>query len=238
MRFSSALFWAAIATTATCQEAKKLPPVNSLALQKSINRQALAAKARELQAVAYSTPLRNRVMGSEGHNKTVEWITGYLDQMSDYYDYEVQPFVALFSNANGTLKVAGEKLETNVFEYSPNSDGNIRDTIVAVDNLGCNATDFPDEVDGAIALISRGTCEFGLKSALAGAAGAVAAIIYNNEKGLIGGGTLGAPPRPEGDYVPTLGISLADGKAILNALDDGAVTAVANVIAEEYNVTT
>ena len=74
---------------------------------------------------------------------------------------------------------------------------------------------------GSIALISRGTCQFGVKSALAGAAGADAAIIYDNIDEPSLGGTLGPPPRPEGPYVPTAGISLARGTALLDAINSG-----------------
>ena len=99
--------------------------------------------------------------------------------------------------------------------------------------------DFPPEVSGAIALISRGTCEFGLKSALAGTAGADAAIIYDNVEEDTFAGTLGAPPRPEGDYVPTAGISLANGTALLNSINGGAtVTADVNIKSIQENRTT
>ena len=92
---------------------------------------------------------------------------------------------------------------------------------------------------GSIALISRGTCEFGLKSALAGAAGASAAIIYNNVDEDTFAGTLGAPPRPEGEYVPTAGITLAKGTALLNQLNGGAnLTADVNIISIRENRTT
>jgi carboxypeptidase Q len=233
----TAILLAAAATAVLAQDSyDDLPPVKKIPLQKAMTRKALSQKAHELEDIAYSTPDRNRVMSSEGHNKTVEWITGYLDEMSDYYTYEVQPFIALYSNANATLEVDGEEIESEAFEYSPG--GDVEAEIVAVDNLGCNASDYPAEVDGAIALISRGECEFGLKSALAGAAGAVAAIIYNNEAGLIGGGTLGPPPRPEGDYVITTGISRADGRALLNDLDDGSVTGNIVAVSELRNVTT
>jgi len=40
-------------------------------------------------------------------------------------------------------------------------------------------TDYPSTVTGNVALISRGTCPFGNKVALAGAAGAAGAIIYS-----------------------------------------------------------
>ncbi|KAL8934746.1 MAG: hypothetical protein Q9211_005071, partial [Gyalolechia sp. 1 TL-2023] len=75
-------------------------------------------------------------------------------------------------------------------------------------------------------------------SALAGAAGADAAIIYNNiDEDLAG--TLGAPPRPEGAYVPTVGISLAAGTALKDSIAGGAtVTADINVVSVMENRTT
>ena len=51
---------------------------------------------------------------------------------------------------------------------------------------------------GNIALIQRGTCNFGVKADNAKAAGAVAVIIFNEgQPGRTGlmGGTLGPPPR-------------------------------------------
>lgn len=53
-----------------------------------------------------------------------------------------------------------------------------------------------------------------MKSALAGTAGAVGVIIYNNVDGLLAG-TLGSAERPEGPYPPTVGLSKADGLTIL-----------------------
>lgn len=67
-------------------------------------------------------------------------------------------------------------------------------------------------------MISRGICEFGQKSALAGNAGAAGAVIYNNAAGPVGGGTLGQPPRPEGPYVPTASIAQENGTAIVDAI--------------------
>ena len=75
-------------------------------------------------------------------------------------------------------------------------------------------TDYPSDVNGNVALISRGSCEFGLKSVNAGLAGAVGAIIYNNVPGNLSG-TLGEA-RPEGPYVPTAGITQALGAELIN----------------------
>lgn len=242
MRASFLLYWVGATTLAGAQPWGKhwghLPPVDGAALEQAITEAALSTKAQELQDIAYSTPGRNRVMSSEGYNLTVEWITGYLDQMSDYYSYEVQSFIALYSHGNATLSVDGDNIQSaEIFEYS--TGGTIEAEFVLVDNEGCEASDYPDNVADQIALISRGTCEFGLKSALAGAAGAAAAIIFNDEPGPIGGGTLGPPPRPEGDYIPTVGISQQAGQNIVDSLDAGeTVTGVADVYSDIRNVTT
>lgn len=187
------------------QPSDSLPPVDAAGMEEAITESALSTKAMELQDIAYSTPNRTRVISSPGYNLTIEWITSYFDEMSDYYSYQVQPFIALYSEGNATLEVDGENIESaQIFEYS--SGGVVEADFVLVDNLGCEASDYPDEVADQIALISRGECEFGLKSALAGAAGALAAVIFNDEPGPIGSGTLGEPPRPEGPYPPTVGM--------------------------------
>ena len=49
-------------------------------------------------------------------------------------------------------------------------------------------------------------------------------MIYNNADGALSG-TLGPPPRPEGPYVPTAGISLANGTALLMRLTSGPISA-------------
>lgn len=98
--------------------------------------------------------------------------------------------------------------------------------------------DFPAGVKGSIALIKRGTCEFGLKSALAGSAGAVGAVIYNNVPGPVQA-TLGAPPRPEGEYVASVGVSLETGTAWVEAITGGAtLTASLDVATEVKNSST
>ena len=99
-------------------------------------------------------------------------------------------------------------------------------------------SDYPAELAGNIALISRGTCQFGLKSALAGNAGAIGALIYNNIPGPLQG-TLGAGPRPEGDYVPTLALSQEQGTAFVESITGGAtITATLDVLTVIENRTT
>lgn len=61
--------------------------------------------------------------------------------------------------------------------------------------------------------MSRGGCAFAIKSVNAAAAGAAAVIIYNNAPGTLNG-TLGAPGD---EYAPTVGVTQAEGAAVLAA---------------------
>ena len=73
-----------------------------------------------------------------------------------------------------------------------------------------NPADFPAAVSNNIALIQRGSLNFSVKVANAMAAGARAAIIFNNTSGSFSGFTLGSP----GDWIPAVAISQADGLAL------------------------
>lgn len=72
-----------------------------------------------------------------------------------------------------------------------------------------NPADFPAAVNGNIALIERGTLTFSNKVLNATAAGAKAAIIYNNAAGNFNG-TLGGT----GNWIPAVSLSQADGLAL------------------------
>ena len=137
--------------TLLSREAEKKPIVDSKALQALIERSALEQKAHELENAAYSTPDRNRVFSSPGHENTLDFISGYLDTVADYYTYTRQPFEALYSQASGNFSADGTDYEPTIFQYS--ASGSVTAPIVAVANLGCNATDYPAEVSGNVALL-------------------------------------------------------------------------------------
>ncbi|KAF1982168.1 Zn-dependent exopeptidase [Aulographum hederae CBS 113979] len=228
---------AAVASAVPTLQRKTYPEyVTSEALQDLITMEALMDKGHHLEDIAYDTPERNRVIGSPGHQGTVDWIYDSLDEL-DYYDVVRQPFVALVQTVGeGNVTVKGEVLEAALMEYSPG--GQVTAPIVAVANIGCEPADYPASLSGNIALISRGTCQFGFKSALAGAAGAVGAIIYNNVPGELGSVTLGPPPRPEGPYVPSFGTSQETGLSLLEQISSGNVTATIDAFSIINNITT
>jgi aminopeptidase Y len=108
--------------------------------------------------------------------------------------------------------------------------------LVLVANEGCDKSDYPKNLTDSIALIKRGTCPFGDKSALAGKAGALAAVVFNNDKGQLGG-TLGTP-NPE--HIATFGISGEDAAPFIKELLDGKQvnsSAYMNAIVDAINTT-
>lgn len=96
----------------------------------------------------------------------------------------------------------------------------VLDTVVlANDSLACSALTNGNELAGQIALVYRGTCEFGAKALAAQNAGAIAVIIVNNIAGApiaMGAGAVGGSVT-----IPTVMISQADGDAIHDAMEAG-----------------
>ncbi len=90
------------------------------------------------------------------------------------------------------------------------------------DTDGCAAF-AAGSMTGKIALIWRGTCEFGFKAVNAQNAGAVAVVIVNNQPGGLPVG-MGAGAVGASDTIPTFMISNADGLAISAAYAGGAGT--------------
>lgn len=218
---------------------KKRPDVTSRKLESDITSKKLLRGAQQLQDFAYSYPDRNRIMGGKAHNDTVNWLKKELESTS-YYDVTLQPFsnFVQVSGAVNSFSIGGQAVNGTLFEYSNSTAGVVTAPLVAVSNFGCEASDYPADLSGNIALISRGSCDFGLKSALAGGAGAVAAVIYNNVAATVSG-TLGPPPREEGPYVATVGISQAQGQAYLSQLSSGTeLTASLDVLTDIQIITT
>ena len=97
---------------------------------------------------------------------------------------------------------------------------------------GCEAADFGPEVVGKIVLLQRGTCDFGLKAELAGEAGAIGAVIFNE-------GTIGQADRNDvliptlAGYtvtIPVVGTDYATGFELVQASQaPGGVTVTVNV---------
>ncbi|KAH8726077.1 hypothetical protein GQ44DRAFT_680289 [Phaeosphaeriaceae sp. PMI808] len=216
--------------------------VTAESLKADIVRGNLLAGAQKLEDFAYATSDRNRLIGSPGHKATVAWLKDTLESLDGFYKVSLQEFF-IIAQVNGTINrfsadgITPPANSSSLFEYSPT--GNVTAPLVLVDNVGCNPTDYPATLAGNIALISRGQCEFGLKSAMAGKAGAVAAILYNVVAGPPIQGTLGTPPRPEGAYVPTLNIVQELANSYVASIKNGkTVSATIDITTDIRNIST
>jgi hypothetical protein len=100
----------------------------------------------------------------------------------------------------------------------------IVDDGTAADSLGCNALVNGADLAGNIAVVYRGSCEFGLKALMAQDAGAIAVVIINN----VTGDPIGMAPGASGANVtiPVVMITQIDGAAIRAAIDGGDDVAV------------
>lgn len=226
---------AATTYAAAVQPRQYKTQVTSKALIDTLDIDNLYAKAEILQAIAYATEGKNRVIGSPGHEATVEYIQSQLD--TEYYDVTLQG-VELSVGVNATLTANNKTIEAYTTTLAPAGDAT--GPLVAIPNLGCEEADFTESLEGKVALIKRGTCSFGEKVQLAAAKGASAVIAYNNGEGTLEGYSLQVFPDPAKPFVPTIGITQGQGEALLAQLESGVAINIALTseakLATTYNV--
>jgi len=167
-----------------------------------------------------------RVATSEEEREAAEYIKSVFE---DYgYDAKIQEFAyysgeaELFIGDNQMEAFAGSgKRFTGYKEVS----GKLVDC-----GLGLLEEEFPDEVEGNIALIQRGsaygiTGYFSVKAKMAQEAGAVGVIIYSTDNN-----PFGPSLQEEAIDIPTVMISKDDGEALLAEMEEGIVEATLNII--------
>lgn len=97
------------------------------------------------------------------------------------------------------------------------------------DSLGCTSFANAAQMNGKIALIYRGSCEFGTKALNAQQAGAIAVIIVNNAENafppLMGSGAVGAQVT-----IPVISVSLESGLVIRQLMNAGVNSAALSSI--------
>jgi Zn-dependent M28 family amino/carboxypeptidase len=188
----------------------------------------------------------NRVAGSPGFVASRDYVVARMEAAG--YDVTLQPFEFLFNadrtpptlrqeSPTPTTYVDGPDYATMTFS------GSIAATtapVWAVDLVlpnapaagattsGCEAADFAGMPAGSIALMQRGTCTFGQKTDNAMAAGAIAAIIFNDggDAGRVTviNGTLGP-----GTHGPAVGTTLALGQDLANGVASGSTESVVTI---------
>lgn len=179
---------------------------------------------RALQDIADAND-GNRASGSPGYDASAAYVAEQaaaagLTVTTQEFDFPFFQIISETLSAGGTEFVAGTDFTSMTFSGS----GAVTGTAVPVDLLlpptggstsGCEAADFAAFPAGAIALLQRGTCNFGLKATNAAAAGAAAVIIVNEgnspDRVELLQGTLGAPID-----IPVVGATFALAEVLQN----------------------
>ncbi len=159
----------------------------------------------------------SRPAGSDVGTKAGDYIA---QQFSDAgFAVEKQPFPFQAWEDRGTqVRVTVPQtraIDAKPIQYSPA--GGVEAELAAVQGNGTESDFANANVQGKIALVSRGTIPFSDKAKNAAQAGAVAILIYNNDPGSFTG-TLRDPVT-----IPTLGINGQDGKTLQALLAQGTV---------------
>ncbi|MGP3990719.1 M28 family metallopeptidase [Streptomyces sp. 3N207] len=171
----------------------------------------------------------NRGAGSEGHDRSARYAGTLLKAAGYKVTYQKFEFTFRETLAEKLSVVSPDQRDVPItlMTYTKSTpEGGIKAPVTAVPvdadgTNGCEAGDYAQGTyDGRIALIKRGGCSFAQKQASAADAGAVGAVIYNNEDGALNG-TLGSPDAAR---IPTGGITKADGEALAEQATKGEVT--------------
>lgn len=166
----------------------------------------------ELQRIADANG-GNRALGTPGYDASVEYVAQTLRDAG--YTVETPEFTARsFSAQDVRLTVDGAATAATVLGFSPSTPaGGITAPLAVIaqdETSGCEASDFAGVPAGAVVLVRRGTCPFGVKSTNAAAARAAAVLVANNADGPLDQATLGDVTGA----LPTAGLSRADGDAL------------------------
>jgi Zn-dependent M28 family amino/carboxypeptidase len=216
----AALVWAPLVSAA--------PTIDTEGLRTAVTVAGIREHQQEFQDIADANG-GTRVAGSSGYDDSAAYVTSRL--IAAGYSVSQQPFDFAFfqelspaeleqTAPNATTYAYGVDFLT--MDYSGSTaPGDVTAAVTEVDLVlpptggstsGCEASDFSGFPVGNIALIQRGTCTFADKAANAAAAGASAAIIFNEGNApdrvdlLLG--TLGAPMTTP---IPVVGTTFALG---------------------------
>jgi Zn-dependent M28 family amino/carboxypeptidase len=225
-----------LTTLLAATPALAIDEVNTRRLRNAVTVNGILGHERVLQRIANQNG-GTRASGTPGYAASAEYVKDRLEAAG--YTVTEQEFTFPFFRdlAPPTLSQVSPTptdYETATFQFS--GSGDITGPLVPTNdiqippgptpsssNSGCEASDFPPApAEPAVALIQRGTCLFADKAANAQTAGYEAVIIFNEgqpgRQELLTG-TLGGPFT-----IPVVGLSFADGEALFNATEAGAVT--------------
>jgi Zn-dependent M28 family amino/carboxypeptidase len=228
--------------------ASALDEVNTSKLRKAVTVNGILRHERALQFIANANG-GTRVSGTAGFDASADYVrdqlvkAGYKVTVQDFefpfFDETAPP---VFERVSPEPRTFAENDDFATMDYSGTGDATaplvpvdvvvpIGDSPPSTSTSGCEAADFAGLTAGDIALMQRGTCSFAIKAANAEAAGASAAVIFNEgqapanpgdeDRRVVLQGTLGEP----GTTIPVVGTSYAIGAELVGQARAGGVVA-------------
>ena len=241
---------AVVGALALASPAVAATPTNTKPLRDAVTVAGMREHLAALENIAKKNPFNKiptRATGTPGHVASQAYV---IDKMKTAgFNVSTQQFEAdiFFEQA----PAAFERVSPNPVVYERydgesgvwytadfSGDGDVTKAMTVVDfkeptttasnsNAGCEATDFAGFPVGNIALIQRGTCDFGLKVENAKAAGASGVVLFNE-------GTIGAADRNDvliptlagydATGVPVVGTDYATGRELVELAKTNTVT--------------
>ena len=172
---------------------------------------AMMAHLGKLQEIADANG-GNRALGTSGYAASVDYVAGILRDKG--FDVTTDEFeVRLPFAEEPAVTVGGAGVKTAPLNYTIGTPvEGLTGPLVPVrvdDTPGCTADDYDGlPADGAIVLVDRGACAFGIKQKIAAERGAVAMIVVNNSDDEQFGGTLGEDTDV---LIPVVGVTKSEG---------------------------
>lgn len=169
---------------------------------------------RKLQDIADANG-GNRALGSPGYAASVDYVANTLKDKG--FDVKTDEFEVKIPYADEpSVTVAGQVVKAAPLEFTIGTPGGgLSARLVPArvdDSPGCTAGDYDGlDVAGAVVLVNRGKCPFGVKQTVAADRGAVALIVANTDDAPAGGATLGEDTDVK---IPVVAIGKADGARV------------------------
>lgn len=215
--------------------ASAVDEVNTNKLRRAVTVNGILQHERQFQVIANRND-GTRASGTPGYDASAQYVARKLRAAG--YSVRLQAFTFPFFRELAPAELSqvsptATTYETATFDYS--GSGEVTGVVVGTSDLvipateqpsstsGCQAPDFPAApAEPAVALVQRGSCEFGVKVDNAVAAGYDAVIIFNEGnpgRTAVPTGTLGSAKS-----VPVVGMSYSDAVALHTATQAGPVT--------------
>jgi Zn-dependent M28 family amino/carboxypeptidase len=155
----------------------------ALALKGRVTTDAMLAHLKKLQEIADANG-GNRALGSTGYGASADYVAQTLRDKG--FDVQTNDFDVRIPFADEpVVTVGGQRVKAAALKYTIGTgQGGVDGRLVPArtgPKPGCAPSDYDGmDVKGAIVLVDRGACPFGVKQTVAAERGAVALIVANN----------------------------------------------------------